>query len=167
MDINSTLFSIYKYLDVHNDDAKIVIRGVLDKIEDEKLTEGKATLIDTALNMLFGGTWNVITYPTCESEAGASSLYLHWHNKEWVYAEQTTDTHFDEKEVKKFMDTEFGWAKTKDINTIQHSVYTKINNRFPGTWRVHVAQLKNGYSSRIYGAVWKSDGFTFFIYRIA
>jgi hypothetical protein len=150
-----------------NDNVKIVIRGVLDKIEGENITEHKAGLITSALDKLCGGRWNVITYPAYENEAGYTHSNFRWHNKEWVYAEQTTSTDYNESDIKSFMDTEFGWATIKDINTVQQSAYTKINNKFPGIWRVHVAQLQNSYSGSAFGAVWESDSFTFFIYRVA
>jgi hypothetical protein len=150
-----------------NDDVKIVIRGVLDKIEDENISENKAPLINSALQKLCGGIWNVITYTTCKSEAGYTNSNFHWHNKKWVYAEKTTSTDYNESDIKSFMDTEFGWATIKDINAVQQSAYTKISNKFPGTWRVHVAQLQNGASTSIFGTCWQSDNFTFCIYRVA
>jgi hypothetical protein len=150
-----------------NDDAKIVIRGVLDKIEDENISENKAPLISSALNKLCGGVWNVITYTTYTSEAGYTDSNFHWRNKEWVYAEQTTSIDHNASNIKAFMDTEFGWATIKDINAVQQSAYTKINNKFPGTWRVHVVQLQNGGFYSICGTDWQSDSFTFYIYRVA
>jgi hypothetical protein len=93
-----------------NDNVKIVIRGVLDKIEGENITEHKARLITSALDKLCGGHWNVITYPTYENEAGYTNSNFRWHNKEWVYAEQTTSTDYNGSDIKSFMDTEFGWA---------------------------------------------------------
>ena len=150
-----------------NDDAEIVIRGVLDKIEDENITDNKARLISDALKKLCGGVWNVIIYPTFEKERGNTYSCLHWRSKRWIYAEQTTNTSYDDSEIITFMNTEFGWATIKDIDTVQQSAYSKINNKFPGTWRVHVAQLKNEYFYSLYGTAWQSDGFTLFIYRIA
>ncbi len=150
-----------------DDDVKIVIRGVLDKIEDENLTEDKGKLICSALDRLCGDLWNVVFYPTYESEKGYCSSYFHWRSKYWVYAEKSISTNYNSDEIKKFMNTEFGWAKIKDIDTVQQAAYTKINNKFPGVWRVHVAKLNQGYSSYTYGTAWKSDEFTFFIYRIA
>jgi hypothetical protein len=146
--------------------TKLIIRGALDKIEDEKLTENKATVIRNALEAIRGGHWNVITYPTFESETGYRFSYLHWHGKQWVYAEKTTSTDYNEDEIKTFMDIEFGWAVIKDIHAVQQSAYTKINNKFPGTWRVHVARLKDGYSSDLSGTVWTNGEYTFFIYRL-
>jgi hypothetical protein len=149
-----------------NEDVKIVIRGVLNKIEDENITEHRQGLINSALDKLCGGRWNVITYSTYTSEAGYTDSNFHWRNKEWVYAEQTTSTDYNGSDIKSFMDTEFGCAKIRDINIVQQSAYTKINNKFPGTWRVHVAQLQNSYSGSTFGTMWESDGFSFFIYRV-
>jgi hypothetical protein len=150
-----------------NDDVEIVIRGVLDKIEDENITTDKAFLINSALYKLCGGAWNVITYPTYTSEAGYAHSNFLWRNKLWIYAEQTTCTDTNASDIESFMNIEFGWATIKDINAVQHAAYTKINNKFPGTWRVHVVQLQNGYSSSLCGTAWQSDSFTFFIYRVA
>lgn len=150
-----------------NDDAKIVIRGVLDKIDDENLTDDNATCIKQALDRLCGGTWNVILYPNCEVSTGSTSSCFYWRGKQWVYAEQTTNTSFNASEIKSFMDTEFGWSPIRDIQMVQQAANTKISNKFQGEWRVHVAQLKNGYSCSCCGIVWKADGYTFFIYRLA
>lgn len=115
-----------------DDDEKIVIRGVLDKIQDENSTENKADLIRETLKKLCGGHWNVITYPTFESEKGYCYPYLHWRNKQWVQAEKTTSTDFDSNEIKTFLNTEFEWATIKDIDAFQQSAYTKVNNKFLG-----------------------------------
>jgi hypothetical protein len=150
-----------------NDDVEIVIRGVLDKIEDENITGNAAALIRSALQKLCGGCWNVITYSTYTSEAGYTNSHFHWRNKEWVYAEQTTSTDFNKSAIESFMNTEFGWTTIKDIDAVQRSAYTKINNKFPGTWKVHVAQLENVYSYSLFGTAWQSDSFVFLIYRVA
>ncbi|CAF3250989.1 unnamed protein product [Rotaria sp. Silwood2] len=145
--------------------SSLVICGVLDKLEKDNATIGIATLVMEALEDSFGGCWNVIIYPTYENEAGCCSSYLNWHSKHRVYAEKTTCIDIDRNEIKRFMDTEFGSTTIKDIIAVQQSAYAKINNKFPGTWRVHVAQLKNGYSWSIWGIAWDLDEFTFFIYR--
>ena len=150
-----------------NDDVKIVVRGVLDRIEDENIDGNEASLIGQALEKLCGGSWNVITYPSCESEIGYTSSYLNWRGKQWVYAEQTTNTSYNANRIISFMKMEFGWAKIKDMTMVQQSAYTKINRKFEGTWRVHVAKLEHGYSWSFHGTVWESDGYTFFIYPIA
>ena len=147
------------------EDTKIVIRGVLDQIEDNSMTENKAELIQKALCRLRGGDWSVIVYPSCEASAGCTLSSFHWRSKQWVYAQRTTDTYFNASDIKSFMNTEFGWATISDITAVQQSVNTKINDRFPGKWEVHVAKLNNGYSWKMYGTDWVRNEYTFFIYR--
>ena len=147
-------------------DTKIVIRGVLDQIEDNSMTENKAELIQKALCRLEGGHWSVIVYPSCEASAGCTSSSFHWRSKQWVYAQRTTDTSFNASDIKSLMNTEFGWATINDISAVQQSAYTKINDRFPGKWEVHVAKLNNGYSYKMCGTDWVRNEYTFFIYRI-
>jgi hypothetical protein len=150
-----------------DDNTKIVIRGVLDKMEDENINDKPASLINKALQSICGGNWNIVTYTAYESKIGFTASYFHWRSKQWVYAEQTTCTTYNSNEIETLMNIEFGWASIKDINMVQESAHHKINNKFPGTWRVHVARLNGEISSSLFGIVWESDGFTFFIYRIA
>ena len=117
-----------------NDNIKIVIRGVLDRIDEENITENKAVLIGQALSRIFGGSWNVIIYPSYESAAGFTSSYFHWRHRQWVYAEKTTNTTYNANEIRSFMTREFGWSTIRDINAVQQSAYARINNRFSDSW---------------------------------
>ncbi|CAF2136714.1 unnamed protein product [Rotaria magnacalcarata] len=151
-----------------DDNIELIIRDVHDKIAHKNRTESPSTWTNGALIGLCGGYWNVVMYSDYDVLVGLSSSSLHWRNKWWAYTEKTTSIDFAADEIKKFMVTEFGWATIKDSDAAQKSAYIKINNKFLGSWRAHVARIKSKWSWSMRGTAWTADGLTlfFFIYRL-
>jgi ribosomal protein L31E len=69
--------------------------------------------------------------------------------------------------IRAFMNKEFGWAKIVDIGEVQAAVERRVNEKFPGSWKVHVVKLRadSSRSAYVYGAFWDHDGYTFSIMR--
>jgi hypothetical protein len=130
---------------------KIHIRGVLDKLEEEKSQENKAISISKALLDCFQEKWSIATYSSFEQQKG-NGTWFNWRNKLWVYGVICHDQHYDSEGIQSFIKQEFGWATIRDIGICQESAERKINEKFQGKWKVHVVKTATGFiGSYIYG----------------
>jgi hypothetical protein len=146
-----------------DDRRKIAIRGAMDKWESEG---GRpAAMVSKALLDIFHETWSIVIYDTYVSETGYGT-YFHYHNKWWVYGVCTSNTYYGEAKLKELMDNEFGWASIADIERLQAAAEKKVNEKFEGSWKVHVVKLGTGsWYGSIYGAYWDQDGYECYIMR--
>jgi hypothetical protein len=150
-----------------DDLRQFVIRGVLDKIDEESGQGNKSTAIRDILEDIFQEDWNIITYSTFEEEKGYG-VRFNWRGKLQVYGVLCQDPYdYDDKEIEKFIKEEFGSAKIQNIGAAQGTAERKMNEKFQRKWKVHIANVTSRSDSSISGANVRFDDIRIWIMKVS
>jgi hypothetical protein len=148
------------------DRQEVVIRGALEK--DGGFSDNPAVVVRKALLDILGENWSIMMYGGWSSVEGAVyPPHLQYQNK-CVYGIQTKTADSGEHDrMKKFLDTEFGWAAISDFRKVQPAAEQKINNNFLGSWKVNLIKFgKDGsWDYSCWGFVWEHGDYKFCVLR--
>jgi hypothetical protein len=150
-------------------DRELVVRGVLDKWENEdQRTNEPGMLLASALQRIFKEDWNILVYNSFIERHG-DGIIFHYRNKWWIYGVRTSSTTRDRRAIEQFCEEEFGWGNVADAPKLRSAIERRVNDHFDGTWRVHLLKLANGtlYYSNIFGGSWNHDGYKVQVMRMS
>jgi hypothetical protein len=130
----------------------------------------RAAAVGYAIRNATKQTWNIVMYkrPWGAIEYGADWEGRIEHDGWSIFGYKNTGpTYNDVEAINKFVNAEFGWASISDVKVFQQSVEQKINQKFEGTWRVHVAKGVTDWSTHVWGTAVTIGNCDCFIVRVA
>jgi hypothetical protein len=148
---------------------EVVIRGAISRYEEVHPSISRAQFIADALERALNEKWSIIVYDTFDDEAGYYT-YFQYQDKWWVHGKRKINRRgCDKAAIRRFMNVEFGCFVLGGCSQVQSSAQTKINQRFPGTWKVQVVKFlpKSLHSAWIKGIYWRYGSYNFYIMKIS
>jgi hypothetical protein len=151
------------------ENQKYVIYGIM-KIFEANINIDTAMKIGWALWQIFNEAWSIVIYAhgSYETEIGYGG-YIDYDGKWFVYGVRVTTNHgYTIEALKEFLKSRFGFAKIVDASAFQSAVESQVNERFPGTWKVHLVKSKPGFDSYgwFYGTCFDHDGYRLWVMPI-
>jgi hypothetical protein len=133
------------------DQQKYVIRGMMKTLA----TNGGCHVpCDISIKMrdalwnIFNEHWTIVMYRygSFEIELGYGS-YINYDDKWWIYGRRTSNgkREYTKAELDSFLTSRFGFAKIADSSAFRNAVEVQVNERFPGSWKVHLVKFKPGF----------------------
>jgi hypothetical protein len=148
------------------ENQRIVIRGIMKTFgpNDRGERGGIAKKINEALESFVKEQRSIVVYPPGSYETQFRfSDWINYDDEWWICGRCRSNRNrgYTRESLDAFLESRFRWAKAADASGFKNAVESQVNERFPGTWKVHLVKLEPGlgWTSYCYGARLNHDGY--------